>query len=179
MGQATGLKAEQQLDTVITNALIIDYSGIYKADVGIKDGIISGIGKAGNPDTMQNVSANMIVGVNTEAIAGEGLILTAGGMDSHVHFICPQICDEAIASGLTTMLGKYRLKYSEFGCSYNILILFLNVYFNFLYVVCGVILSYVFFYFHIIRWRNRSCQRNLCHHLHSWPVPHEDDAAGH
>eukprot|EP01035_Chromulina_nebulosa_P024467 gene24467-31864_t len=102
---ATGLSPEAQLDTVITNALIIDYSGIYKADVGIKNGLIAGIGKAGNPDTMDGVTAGMVVGVNTESIAGEGLILTAGGMDSHVHFICPQICDEAIASGLTTMLG--------------------------------------------------------------------------
>jgi urease len=106
MGQATGLKASEQLDTVITNALIVDYTGIYKADVGIKDGLVAGIGKAGNPDTMEGVTAGMVVGVNTESIAGEGLILTAGGMDSHVHFICPQICDDAIASGLTTMLGN-------------------------------------------------------------------------
>ena len=105
MGQATGLSEWDQLDTVITNALIVDYTGIYKADVGLKAGRIVGIGKAGNPDVMEGVTDNMVVGVNTEAIAGEGLILTAGGMDSHVHFICPQICDEAIASGLTTLLG--------------------------------------------------------------------------
>ena len=105
MGQATGLPEAQQLDTVITNALIVDYTGIYKADIGIKAGRIAGIGKAGNPDVMDGVSENMVVGVNTEAIAGEGLIITAGGMDSHVHFICPQICDEALATGLTTLLG--------------------------------------------------------------------------
>jgi len=105
MGQATGIPESRQLDTIITNAVIIDHTGIYKADVGIKNGRIIGIGKAGNPDVMDNVDPNLICGVNTEAIAGEGLILTAGGMDSHVHFICPQICEEAIASGLTTLLG--------------------------------------------------------------------------
>lgn len=105
MGQATGLPASEQLDTVITNVLIVDYTGIYKADIGIKNGYIAGIGKAGNPDVMDGVSEGMVCGVNTEAIAGEGLCVTAGGMDSHVHFICPQICDEAIASGLTTLLG--------------------------------------------------------------------------
>lgn len=94
-----------QLDTVITNALVVDYTGIYKADIGIKGGYIVGIGKAGNPDVMAGVTPGMVCGVNTEAIAGEGLIITAGGMDSHVHFICPQICDEALASGLTTLLG--------------------------------------------------------------------------
>lgn len=105
MGQATGYATSDQLDTIITNALIVDYSGIYKADIGIKDGNIVGIGKAGNPDTMDGVSANMVVGVNTEAIAGEGLIVTAGAMDSHIHYICPQICTEAISSGVTTLLG--------------------------------------------------------------------------
>jgi len=105
MGQATGLTANEQLDTVITNALIIDYTGIYKADIGIKNGLISGIGKAGNSHTMDGVTEGMIVGVNTEAIAGEGLIVTAGGADTHIHFICPQICEEAICSGLTTLLG--------------------------------------------------------------------------
>lgn len=105
MGQATGRTPEQVLDVCITNALIIDYTGIYKADVGIKDGMIVGIGKAGNPDVMGNVDPNLVVGVNTEAIAGEGLILTAGGFDVHVHFICPQLAEEAIASGLTTMIG--------------------------------------------------------------------------
>lgn len=104
-GQATGIRAVDQLDTVITNALIVDYSGIFKADIGIKNGYIVGIGKAGNPDVMDGVTNGMIVGVNTEAVAGEGLIVTAGGMDAHVHFICPQICDVALFSGLTTMLG--------------------------------------------------------------------------
>jgi len=93
------------LDCVITNALIVDYTGIYKADVGITGPYISAIGKAGNPDTMDGVSPNMIVGVGTEVIAGEGLILTAGGIDTHVHFICPQQAYEAIASGVTTMIG--------------------------------------------------------------------------
>ena len=105
MGQATGLSAAQQVDTVITNALVLDHTGIYKADIGIKDGLICGIGKAGNPDVMAGVSPALIVGVNSEVIAGEGLIVTAGGFDAHVHFICPQICEEALASGLTTMLG--------------------------------------------------------------------------
>ena len=93
------------LDCVITNALIVDYTGIYKADVGIKNGLISGIGKAGNPDVMAGVTPGMIVGVTTEVIAGEGLILTAGGIDTHIHFICPQQAHEAIAAGLTTMVG--------------------------------------------------------------------------
>jgi urease len=104
-GQATGVPAVDQLDTVVTNALIVDHTGIYKADIGIKNGYIVGIGKAGNPDVMDGVTSGMVVGVNTEAVAGEGLIITAGGMDAHVHFICPQICDVALYSGLTTMLG--------------------------------------------------------------------------
>ncbi len=78
----------------------------YKADIGIKHGLISGIGKAGNPDVMAGVTQGMIVGVTTEVIAGEGLILTAGGFDAHIHFICPQQAHEAIASGLTTMVGR-------------------------------------------------------------------------
>eukprot|EP00903_Cladosiphon_okamuranus_P019098 g17575.t1 len=105
MGQATGVGADEALETVITNALVVDYTGIYKADVGMKKGLISGLGKAGNPDVMEGVTPGMVVGVNTEVIAGEGLIITTGGMDAHVHFICPQICEEAIASGLTTLLG--------------------------------------------------------------------------
>jgi len=105
MGQATGVPLANQLDTVITNALIIDYTGIYKADIGIKDGKIIGIGKAGNPDVMNGVTNNMIVGVNTEVIGGEGHIITAGATDTHIHYICPQICDVAIASGITTLLG--------------------------------------------------------------------------
>jgi urease subunit alpha len=90
-------------DVVITNALIIDYWGIIKADIGIKNGRISGIGKAGNPDVQPGV--DIIIGPGTEAIAGEGLIVTAGGIDSHIHFICPQQVDEALNSGITTMLG--------------------------------------------------------------------------
>lgn len=105
MGQATGVTQDDALDLLITNALIVDYSGIYKADVGIKDGRIKGIGKAGNPDVMPGVDRELVVGVTTEVIAGEGKILTAGALDVHVHFICPQQIEEAIASGITTMLG--------------------------------------------------------------------------
>eukprot|EP00434_Breviolum_minutum_P036577 symbB.v1.2.032410.t2/scaffold3891.1/size48789/2 len=106
MGQATGVPAKDALDVVITNALIIDAKfGIVKADIGIKGNRIIGIGKAGNPDIMDGVSENMVVGVTTEAIAGEGMIVTAGGLDMHVHWICPQQIDDAIASGLTTMYG--------------------------------------------------------------------------
>jgi len=105
MGQATGVSAKDALDCVITNALIVDYTGIYKADIGIKNGLISGLGKAGNPDVMAGVTKGMVIGVTTEVIAGEGLIVTAGGLDTHIHFICPQQAHEAIASGLTTMVG--------------------------------------------------------------------------
>src|SRR3954451_17271754 len=105
MGQATGVPQADALDCVITNALVVDYTGIYKADVGIKQGLIHAIGKAGNPDVMAGVTPGMIVGVTTEVIAGEGLILTAGGLDTHIHFICPQQAHEAIAAGLTTMIG--------------------------------------------------------------------------
>src|SRR5258707_4863226 len=97
MGQAAGVGQAEALDCVITNALVVDYTGIYKADIGIKDGLIAGIGKAGNPDIMAGVTTGMIGGVTTEVIAGEGLILTAGGIDCHIHFICPQQADEAIA----------------------------------------------------------------------------------
>lgn len=102
MGQSQRACAEVA-DTVITNALIVDYWGIVKADVGIKHGRISGIGKAGNPDVQPNV--DIIIGPGTEIIAGEGNILTAGGVDSHIHFICPQQIEEALASGVTTMIG--------------------------------------------------------------------------
>ena len=105
MGQAAGVSDAAALDCVITNALIIDWSGIRKADVGIKHGRIAGIGKAGNPDVMAGVTTGMVVGVTTEAIAGEGLILTAGGIDSHIHFISPQQVYEALASGVTTFIG--------------------------------------------------------------------------
>jgi urease subunit alpha len=102
MGQCQR-EAAEVVDTVITNALILDYRGVVKADVGIKDGRIAGIGKAGNPDVQPGV--NILVGPGTEAIAGEGQILTAGGIDSHIHFICPQQVEEALMSGITSMLG--------------------------------------------------------------------------
>ncbi|MGE0846241.1 MAG: urease subunit alpha [Flavobacteriaceae bacterium] len=103
MGQSQATRAQGAVDTVVTNALIVDHSGIYKADVGLKDGRIAAIGKAGNPDTQPGV--DIIVGPSTEAIAGEGKILTAGGFDAHIHFICPQQIDDALYSGVTTMLG--------------------------------------------------------------------------
>jgi urease subunit alpha len=103
MGQSQRSRSEGAVDTVITNALILDHWGIVKADIGIKDGRIAGIGKAGNPDVQPNVT--MIIGPGTEAIAGEGTIVTAGGIDTHVHYICPQQIDEALYSGLTTMMG--------------------------------------------------------------------------
>ena len=103
MGQSQTTRAAGAVDTVITNALIIDHTGIYKADVGLQDGRIHKIGKAGNPDTQPGV--NIILGPGTEIIAGEGRILTAGGFDSHIHFICPQQIEDALHSGLTTMLG--------------------------------------------------------------------------
>lgn len=105
MGQCAGVSQNDALDLVLTNALIIDYTGIYKADIGIKDGKIAGIGKAGNPDIMPGIHRSMIVGPTTEAIAAEGLIVTAGGIDCHIHFICPQQINEALASGITTMIG--------------------------------------------------------------------------
>ena len=105
MGQAAGVSQAEALDVVITNALIIDWTGIYKADLGIKNGRIVGIGKAGNPDVMAGVTAGMVVGVTTEAIAGEGMILTAGGVDAHIHYICPQQVYSALASGVTTFIG--------------------------------------------------------------------------
>ena len=100
MGQSQMSRAEGAVDTVITNALVIDHWGIVKADIGLKDGRIAGIGKAGNPDTQPGV--DIVIGPGTEAIAGEGKILTAGGMDSHIHFICPQQIEEALYSGVTT-----------------------------------------------------------------------------
>ncbi|WOI55732.1 urease subunit alpha [Palleronia sp. LCG004] len=103
MGQSQATRAEGAVDTVITNALIVDHTGIYKADVGLRDGRIAAIGKAGNPDVQPGV--DIVVGPGTEAIAGEGRILTAGGFDSHIHFICPQLIEDALHSGLTTMLG--------------------------------------------------------------------------
>jgi len=103
MGQSQRTRREGAVDTVITNALILDYWGIVKADIAIKDGRIAAIGKAGNPDVQPNV--DIIIGPGTEIIAGEGNIVTAGGIDTHVHFICPQQTEEALFSGITTMMG--------------------------------------------------------------------------
>lgn len=105
MGQATGRADAESLDVVITNALIVDYTGIVKADIGIKNGMIVGVGKAGNPDVMEGVTAGMVVGSCTDVIAGENKIITAGAIDTHIHMICPQQAQEALASGVTTFLG--------------------------------------------------------------------------
>jgi urease subunit alpha len=106
MGQASGITREEgALDFVLTNALIIDHWGIVKADIGIRDGRIVGIGKAGNPGVMDGVTPGMIVGASTEVLAAEKMIVTAGGIDSHIHFIAPQQIEEALSSGITTMLG--------------------------------------------------------------------------
>jgi urease subunit alpha len=106
MGQTPGVtRSEGALDLVLTNALILDHWGIVKADIGIRDGKIAGIGKAGNPNLMEGVSPGMIVGAGTEVIAAEGMIVTAGGIDTHIHFICPQQINEALSSGVTTMIG--------------------------------------------------------------------------
>jgi len=103
MGQSQRSRSEGAVDTVITNALILDHSGIVNADIAIKDGRIAAIGKAGNPDVQPNVT--IVIGPGTEVIAGEGKIVTAGGIDTHVHYICPQQIEEALYSGLTTMMG--------------------------------------------------------------------------
>jgi urease subunit alpha len=105
MGQGRATRADGAPDTVITGAVIIDYWGIIKADIGIRDGRIAAIGKAGNPDIMAGVHPDLVVGPSTEIIAGNGRIVTAGAVDCHVHFICPQIVDEALGSGITTLLG--------------------------------------------------------------------------
>lgn len=106
MGQSVKTRSSDgDLDLVITNALILDHTGIIKADIGIKDGKIKGIGKAGNPSVMDGVTPGMTVGASTEALAGENMIVTAGGIDSHIHFICPQQIDCALYSGVTTMIG--------------------------------------------------------------------------
>lgn len=106
MGQSSrAIRDEGVLDTLITNAVVIDHWGIVKGDIGIKDGVIVGIGKAGNPDIMDGVEAGMVVGASTEVIAGEGKIVTAGGIDTHIHYICPQQIETALSSGVTTMIG--------------------------------------------------------------------------
>ncbi len=105
MGQSASTRAEGTPDTVITGAVVLDYCGIVKADVGIRDGRIVALGKAGNPDTMDGVHPDLVIGPNTEVISGNGRILTAGAIDCHVHFICPQIVPEALAGGITTLVG--------------------------------------------------------------------------
>ncbi|MEU4967696.1 urease subunit alpha [Streptomyces smyrnaeus] len=105
MGQALATRAEGAPDTVITGALVLDNWGVVKADVGIRDGRITALGKAGNPDTMDGVHPELVIGPETEIIAGNGKILTAGAIDAHVHFICPQLADEALAAGITTLVG--------------------------------------------------------------------------
>ena len=106
MGQnGNRTRDEGVLDTVITNVMIIDYTGIVKADIGMKDGRIVGIGKAGNPNTMDGVDQDMIIGVGTEVYAGEGLIATAGAIDTHIHFISPQQVETALNAGTTTFIG--------------------------------------------------------------------------
>jgi len=105
MGQAAATPADEVLDLVVTNALVVDHLGIVKGDVGVRGGRIVGVGKAGNPDVMAGVTPGMVIGPGTEVVAGEGLILTPGGIDTHVHFISPQQAHEAIASGVTTLVG--------------------------------------------------------------------------
>ncbi|HET6711857.1 urease subunit alpha [Amycolatopsis sp.] len=105
MGQATATRAEGTPDLIITGAVILDHWGVVKADVGVRDGRIVGIGKAGNPDTMDGVDPALVIGPSTEVLSGNGKILTAGGVDCHVHFICPQLVDTALAAGLTTLVG--------------------------------------------------------------------------
>ncbi|PXY20236.1 urease subunit alpha [Prauserella flavalba] len=105
MGQAMATRAEGTPDLVITGVIVLDHWGVVKADVGVRDGRIVGIGKAGNPDTMDGVDPALVIGPSTEVLAGNGKILTAGGIDCHVHFICPQLTDTALASGLTTLIG--------------------------------------------------------------------------
>ncbi|CAM5253496.1 Urease subunit alpha [Streptomyces glaucescens] len=105
MGQSRATRADGTPDTVVTGAVIIDHWGVVKADIGIRDGRITGIGKAGNPDTMDGVHPDLVLGPETEVIAGNGRIVTAGAIDAHVHFICPQVADEALASGITTLVG--------------------------------------------------------------------------
>lgn len=114
-GQATNRHDYEALDAVITNAVIIDWSGIIKADIGIKNGLIVGIGKAGNPDTMDGVTENMVVGSSTEVIAGEGEIVTAGGIDVHVHYICPQIAQEVSQQSDTTLTIGFSIRSDNSG----------------------------------------------------------------
>ncbi|WP_233289380.1 urease subunit alpha, partial [Kitasatospora sp. MBT63] len=105
MGQSRAGRADGTPDTVITGAVVLDHWGVVKADIGIRDGRITALGKAGNPETMDGVHPELVIGPETEVISGNGKILTAGAVDAHVHFICPQLVDEALASGVTTLIG--------------------------------------------------------------------------
>src|SRR5213082_606961 len=105
MGQSRATRAEGAPDLIITGAVILDHWGVIKADVGVRDGRIVGIGKAGNPDTMDGVDPALVIGPSTEVLSGNGKILTAGGIDCHVHFVCPQLVETALAAGLTTLVG--------------------------------------------------------------------------
>src|SRR5437879_461493 len=105
MGQSLRTAAQGAPDLVITGAVVLDHWGIVKADVGIKDGRIVALGKAGNPDTMDGVHPDLVIGPSTEILAGNGKILTAGAVDSHVHLICPQLLEEALGAGVTTIIG--------------------------------------------------------------------------
>ena len=105
MGQSRATRADGAPDLVITGAVILDHWGVVKADIGVRDGRIVGIGKAGNPDTMDGVHPALVIGPSTEVLSGNGRIVTAGAIDCHVHLICPQIIDEALASGITTLIG--------------------------------------------------------------------------
>ncbi|GAA3139780.1 hypothetical protein GCM10020001_073040 [Nonomuraea salmonea] len=114
MGQARTTRADGAADLVITGAVILDHWGVIKADVGVRDGRIAAVGKAGNPDTMDGV--DIVIGPSTEVLAGNGKILTAGAVDSHVHLICPQLLDEAIGSGVTTIVGgRHRTRRGHQG----------------------------------------------------------------
>src|SRR6202162_3263382 len=105
MGQSVATRAQGTPDLVITGAVILDHWGVIKADVGVRDGRIVALGKAGNPDTMDGVTPELVIGPSTEVLAGNGMILTAGGVDSHVHFIAPQQIPVALAAGMTTLIG--------------------------------------------------------------------------
>src|SRR6201989_2613278 len=105
MGQSVATRAQGTPDLVITGAVVLDHWGIVKADIGVRDGRIVALGKAGNPDTMDGVHPDLVIGPGTEVLAGNGKILTAGGIDCHVHFICPQIVPTALGSGMTTLIG--------------------------------------------------------------------------
>src|SRR6201747_3245380 len=105
MGQGRATRAEGAPDLVITGAVVLDHWGVIKADIGIRDGRIVALGKAGNPDTMDGVHPDLVIGPGTEVLSGNGKILTAGGIDCHVHLICPQLIEEALAAGITTIIG--------------------------------------------------------------------------